>query len=68
VAEAECVVSLILQPVGNADAGAAPAMATMPPATRPAALIATRTRLLAIYHLLDSARFNLLGLMKLTDI
>jgi hypothetical protein len=41
---------MVEQPVGSADAGAALAMATMPPATRPAALIATRTRLLAIYN------------------
>ena len=50
VAEAEYVWSEIEQPVGNAAAGAALAMATIPPATRLAALIATRTRLLAIYN------------------
>ncbi|MEO6503087.1 MAG: hypothetical protein ABIQ09_14410 [Jatrophihabitantaceae bacterium] len=49
-AEAEYVLLLTEQLDGVADAGAAPATATMPPATRPAALIATRTRLLAIYE------------------
>jgi hypothetical protein len=55
-AEAEYVLLLTEQLVGVADAGAAAVMATMPPATRLAALIATRTRLLAIDKLLDSAR------------
>gem|GEM_PF-6342552 len=66
-AEAEYVLLLTEQFDGVADAGAALTMATMPPATRLAALTATRTRLLAIYEYSILLRGDCFSLMKITS-